>query len=97
MSTKPAADQIADLNGDLSAQTAAEIAKETGNECRGMACNVTREADIDAVVKTTVGAFGGISTLVKNVGWGNASPIRRRSPMTCSLSPTSSTPSAPTG
>lgn len=61
---------IADLNGDKAAATAAEIAAETGNDCRGMACDVTDKAAIDAVVAATVAAFGGISTLVNNVGWG---------------------------
>lgn len=61
---------IADLNGDKAAETAAAIAAETGNDCRGMACNVTELADIEAVVAATVAAFGGISTLVNNVGWG---------------------------
>ncbi len=65
---------IADLNGDKAAETAAEIAKETGNECRGMACNVTSMDDIDAVVAATATAFGGISTLVNNVGWGGRQP-----------------------
>ncbi len=65
---------IADLNGDKAADTAAEIAKETGNDCRGMGCNVTDKAQIDAVVKATVDAFGGISTLVNNVGWGGRQP-----------------------
>jgi 7-alpha-hydroxysteroid dehydrogenase len=32
---------IADLNGEKAAETAAEIARETGNDCRGMACDVT--------------------------------------------------------
>jgi 7-alpha-hydroxysteroid dehydrogenase len=61
---------IADLNGDKAAETAAAIATETGNDCRGMACDVTDQAAIDAVVAATVDAFGGISTLVNNVGWG---------------------------
>jgi 7-alpha-hydroxysteroid dehydrogenase len=61
---------IADLNGEKAAATAAEIAAATGNECRGMACDVTDKAAIDAVVSKTVEAFGGISTLVNNVGWG---------------------------
>lgn len=61
---------IADLNGDKAAETAAAIAAATGNECRGMACDVTDQAAIDAVVAATVDAFGGISTLVNNVGWG---------------------------
>jgi 7-alpha-hydroxysteroid dehydrogenase len=61
---------IADLNGEKAAETAAAIAAETGNDCRGMACNVTSLADIEAVVAATVAAFGGISTVVNNVGWG---------------------------
>lgn len=61
---------IGDLNGEKAAETAAEIAKETGNDCRGMACNVTSAEDIDALVKATADAFGGITTLVNNVGWG---------------------------
>lgn len=61
---------IADLNGSMAADTAASIAKETGADCRGMACDVTNADQIDAVVSATVNAFGGISTLVNNVGWG---------------------------
>jgi 7-alpha-hydroxysteroid dehydrogenase len=65
---------IADLKGDQAAATAADIARETGNDCRGMACDVTDKAAIDKVVAETVKAFGGISTLVNNVGWGGQQP-----------------------
>lgn len=65
---------IADLNGGMAAETAAAIAKDTGHDCRGMACDVTSKEDIDAVVAATVAAFGGISTLVNNVGWGGRQP-----------------------
>jgi 7-alpha-hydroxysteroid dehydrogenase len=65
---------IADLKGDQAAETAARIASETGNDCRGMACDVTDKAAIDKVVAETVKAFGGISTLVNNVGWGGRQP-----------------------
>lgn len=61
---------IADLQGDKAKETAAQIEAETGGRCIGMACDVTKAADIDAVVAATVKAFGGISTLVNNVGWG---------------------------
>jgi 7-alpha-hydroxysteroid dehydrogenase len=61
---------IADLNGEMAAETAATIQKETGNDCRGMKCDVTSLDDINAVVAAAVKAFGGISTLVNNVGWG---------------------------
>jgi len=61
---------IADLNREMAKETAAAISKDTGNDCRGMACDVTSLDDINAVVKATATAFGGISTLVNNVGWG---------------------------
>ena len=88
---------IADLNGEMAAETAAAIEKETGNDCRGMACDVTSLDDINAVVDATVKAFGGISTLVNNVGWGgrHEDPDGDHARRTSSP-PTSSTPSAPT-
>lgn len=61
---------IADLQGDKARETAAQIAAETGSHCIGMGCDVTDAEDIDALVVATVEAFGGISTLVNNVGWG---------------------------
>lgn len=61
---------IADLNGEMASETAAATQKETGNDCRGMKCNVTALEDIDRVVSASVEAFGGISTLINNVGWG---------------------------
>jgi NAD(P)-dependent dehydrogenase (short-subunit alcohol dehydrogenase family) len=63
---------IADLNGEMAAATAARIAAETGNPTIGMGCNVTIEEDIQACVARTVAEFGGVSTLVNNVGWGRA-------------------------
>jgi 7-alpha-hydroxysteroid dehydrogenase len=65
---------IADLNGEKAAETAAEISAETRTDCMGMACDVTDENQIAAVVKATADAFGGISTLVNNVGWGGRQP-----------------------
>lgn len=65
---------IADLDGDRATATAGEITSETGNDCRGIACDVTKEADIATVVAATAKAFGGISTLINNVGWGGVHP-----------------------
>lgn len=65
---------IADLNGEMAAEAAAAIAAETGNDCRGVGCDVTDRAAIDATVAATADAFGGISTLVNNVGWGGRQP-----------------------
>lgn len=63
---------IADLNGDKARDAAASIQALTGNETIGIACDVTDDAQIDACVTATVKAFGGVSTLVNNVGWGRA-------------------------
>ena len=63
---------IADLNGEKAQATAATLTKETGNQVLGIGCNVTVQADIDRCVAETVKAFGGVSTLVNNVGWGRA-------------------------
>ena len=65
---------IADLDGGKAATTAASIAAETGATCRGLSCDVTKADQIEAVVNATVAAFGGISTLVNNVGWGGRQP-----------------------
>ena len=61
---------IADLNGDMATATAARLTEETGTQVLGLGCDVTKVVDIDRVVAETVAEFGGISTLVNNVGWG---------------------------
>lgn len=63
---------IADLNGEKAQATAKAITEQTGNAVLGIGCNVTVRADIDRCVAETVKAFGGVSTLVNNVGWGRA-------------------------
>jgi len=65
---------IADLNGARAKETASAIEAETGSRAIGIACDVTSESDIQACVAATVAAFGGISTLINNVGWGAVNP-----------------------
>lgn len=65
---------IADLNGDKAKETAAQIAAETGAQVIGAKCDVTSADDIQSVVSTTAETFGGISTLINNVGWGAVNP-----------------------
>jgi 7-alpha-hydroxysteroid dehydrogenase len=69
-----AAVMIADLNGEKAAATAARLAAETGQRVIGMGCDVTDEEQVKACVAKTVEAFGGLSTLVNNVGWGELNP-----------------------
>lgn len=63
---------IADLDGGKAQMAATGIAEETGSDVRGIACDVTVEDDIQDCVAETVKAFGGVSSLVNNVGWGRA-------------------------
>jgi 7-alpha-hydroxysteroid dehydrogenase len=65
---------IADLNGDKAKETATQIAAETGAQVIGAKCDVTSADDIQSVVSTTADTFGGISTLINNVGWGAVNP-----------------------
>jgi NAD(P)-dependent dehydrogenase (short-subunit alcohol dehydrogenase family) len=61
---------IADLRAEKAQATAKALSSQTGQEVRGTGCDVTREPDIARCVEETVKAFGGVSTLVNNVGWG---------------------------
>lgn len=63
---------IADLNGEKAVATAQAISAATGRSVMGIGCDVTKEDDIRHCVAETVKAFGGVSTLVNNVGWGRA-------------------------
>src|SRR5512143_3829073 len=65
---------IADLNADKAKATAESIEEQTGSPTLGLGCDVTSDADSAACVDQTVRTFGGISTLVNNVGWGAANP-----------------------
>ncbi|MFN7881687.1 MAG: SDR family oxidoreductase [bacterium] len=65
---------IADLNGDKAKETATQIAAETGAQVIGAKCDVTSADDIQSVVSSTAETFGGISTLINNVGWGAVNP-----------------------
>jgi NAD(P)-dependent dehydrogenase (short-subunit alcohol dehydrogenase family) len=65
---------IADLKGEQAEATARKIASETGQSVLGMKCDVTDDEQINACIAKTVSAFGSLSTLVNNVGWGEVNP-----------------------
>jgi 3-oxoacyl-[acyl-carrier protein] reductase len=57
---------VADINGDGAKKVAASI----GASAIAVTCDVTKRADIDAMVKATQKAFGGrIDIVVNNAGW----------------------------
>ena len=56
---------VADMNGPGAAAVAAEI----GGRAVAFTCDVTRRAEIDAMVADTVKRFGSIDIVVNNAGW----------------------------
>jgi len=63
---------------DLKAETAEAVAAEiidAGGKAAGIACNVTKEDDLQAAVDTAVSQFGGLSILVNNAGGGGPKPF----------------------
>ena len=63
---------------DLHRETADAVATaitEAGGRAVGIACNVTREADLEAAVRTAVDRFGGLTILVNNAGGGGPKPF----------------------
>jgi 3-oxoacyl-[acyl-carrier protein] reductase len=55
---------------DINAAGAKDVAAGIGSAAIGVACDVTKRADIDALVAATQKAFGGrIDVVVNNAGW----------------------------
>lgn len=59
---------IADINEDLARSTAERISNITGRKCIALRADVTKESDIDVMVKDTIDRFGKIDILVNNAG-----------------------------
>jgi 7-alpha-hydroxysteroid dehydrogenase len=65
---------VSDLKADAAKTVASEIVA-AGGSAHGMACDVTREADLEAVVATAAAQFGRIDILVNNAGGGGPKPF----------------------
>lgn len=65
---------VSDLNADTAEAVAADITA-AGGKAAGIACNVTKEADLQAAVDLAVDKFGGLSILVNNAGGGGPKPF----------------------
>jgi 7-alpha-hydroxysteroid dehydrogenase len=65
---------VSDLNKDAADAVARHIVA-AGGKAVGMACNVTKEADMEAVVNAAVASFGKLTILVNNAGGGGPKPF----------------------
>ena len=54
---------------DINEVGARDIAAALGAHAIAVTCDVTKRADIDALVKATVDAFGALDIVVNNAGW----------------------------
>ena len=54
---------------DINEAGARKVAAECGDEAIAVKCDVSRRADIDALVKRTLDRFGGLDIVVNNAGW----------------------------
>jgi 7-alpha-hydroxysteroid dehydrogenase len=69
-----AAVAVTDLDG-AAAESVARGIVDAGGRAFGMACNVTKEEDLAAVVERTVSELGGLTILVNNAGGGGPKPF----------------------
>ncbi len=65
---------VSDLKAETAEAVATAIAK-AGGKAVGIACNVTKEEDLQAAVNTAVDRFGGLTILVNNAGGGGPKPF----------------------
>lgn len=65
---------VSDLKRETADAVAAEIVG-SGGRAVGLACDVTKEPDLEAAVKTAIDQFGGLSILVNNAGGGGPKPF----------------------
>ena len=65
---------VSDLKAETANEVAAEITK-CGGQAIGLACDVTDEADLQAVVDVAIDAFGSLTILVNNAGGGGPKPF----------------------
>lgn len=65
---------VSDLKAESAEAVAAEIV-EAGGRAIGLACNVTRNEDLSAVVDAAVATYGHLDILVNNAGGGGPKPF----------------------
>lgn len=69
-----AAVMVSDLNDDA-AKVVAQAIADRGGRAAAMACDITHEDDLSALVRGTVVSFGKLTMLVANAGGGGPKPF----------------------
>ncbi len=69
-----AAVMVSDLKAEM-AEAVADGIKARGGKAAGMACDVTKEDDLAALVSRTVETFGKLTIMVSNAGGGGPKPF----------------------
>lgn len=67
---------VADINGDLAAQTAADLRRQ-GKDAAAVVVDVTDSQSVSAAVDQVIRHFGRIDILVNNAGWDKVEPFLR--------------------
>ncbi|MCG6556907.1 7-alpha-hydroxysteroid dehydrogenase [Ruegeria sp. 1NDH52C] len=65
---------VSDLNKETAVAVANDIVK-AGGKAIGVSCNVTRETDLKAAIRTVEDSFGSLTILVNNAGGGGPKPF----------------------
>ncbi len=66
---------LASRHQDEVQQVATEIARDYGHRAIGVACDVTKSAEVEALVATTLQQFGKVDILINNAGINIRGPI----------------------
>ncbi|ROO84970.1 3-oxoacyl-[acyl-carrier protein] reductase [Actinocorallia herbida] len=67
---------VADIDGDAAAKAAAELAAD-GAEAIAVRCDVTEEADVEAMIAACADAYGRVDVLVNNAGITRDATLRK--------------------
>jgi len=67
---------IAARRGELLDQVARDI-EAHGRKALPLRCDVTKEADVQAAIASTVAAFGGLDVVIANAGFGVVGPVEQ--------------------